>query len=401
MLEQEILKSFIAYPHLIDEFLEKAPLKCFSKESAYYLKIILDLKDKNLLSLSVFLQNVDKNHQQSEYFLSILSADESPLFLQYAPFLLKEYKLKIQEQIANTLNQASQANTLLDLELLAKDLEVESKDILDLNKWLLYYEKKPSMRKYPTSLAFLDNAFEGGFELAQLMLVSGDEESGKTTLCVQILEELAKSTKVCFFSFEFTVEQYLRSFKELNKKTRFENFFLINDGYELSQITENIKKMARAGVKFFLIDSQMRIEVSNTTKQALNMEEKESLKFSTLAKLCHSLEIFIFLIVQTSKSDTTSPTGSKKGAHEASIILRIEKIKPNKEDITQKNNEFDEFKRILILRKNKQTGKHFKGEVAFNPQKRAFSDLKSENVKSKNYIDMKEIKSELSFLDIF
>ena len=256
------------------------------------------------------------------------------------------------------------------------------------------------MTKYSTSLAFLDNAFEGGFELAQLMLISGDEESGKTTLCVQILEELAKVTKVAFFSFEFTVEQYLRSFKELNKKTRFENFFLINDGYELFDIVDNIKKLAKQGVKFFLIDSQMRIEVDSKGKQALNMEEKESLKFSTLAKLCHALEIFVFLIVQTSKGDTTSPTGSKKGAHEASIILRIEKIKPDKNDIAQKNNDFDEFKRVLILKKNKQTGKHFKGEVAFNPQKRKFSDLGVAE-KPKSYVDMKEIKSELEYLDIF
>ena len=400
MLEQEVLKSFIAYPHLIDDFLEKAPLKCFSKEAQPYLKIILDLKDKNLLNLSVFMQSVDKNQQKSEYFLGLLSADESPLFVQYASYLLKAYKLKKQEEIANTLMQASNANTLLDLDFLSKELEVEAKDILDLNKWLEYYEKKPSMTKYSTSLAFLDNAFEGGFELAQLMLISGDEESGKTTLCVQILEELAKTTKVAFFSFEFTVEQYLRSFKELNKKTRFENFFLINDGYELFEIVDSIKKLAKQGVKFFLIDSQMRIEVDSKGKQALNMEEKESLKFSTLAKLCHALEIFVFLIVQTSKSDTTSPTGSKKGAHEASIILRIEKIKPDKNDIAQKNNDFDEFKRVLILKKNKQTGKHFKGEVAFNPQKRKFSDLGVAQ-KPKSYVDMKEIKSELEYLDIF
>ena len=53
------------------------------------------------------------------------------------------------------------------------------------------------------------------------------------------------------------------------------------------------------------------------------MEEEESLKFSTLAKLAHQYELLIFLIIQTAKGDRDNPMGSKKGTHEASVILRI------------------------------------------------------------------------------
>ena len=106
------------------------------------------------------------------------------------------------------------------------------------------------------------------------------------------------------------------------------------------------------------------------------------------------------LIIQTSKTDSDSPTGSKKGAHEASIILRIEKIKPKKDDLAQRNNEFDEYRRLIKLKKNKQTGKHFQGEVAFNPISRSFMDLKND-YKTTEFISVEDVKKELDIEDVF
>lgn len=75
-----------------------------------------------------------------------------------------------------------------------------------------------------------------------------------------------------------------------------------------------------------------------------NMEEEESLKFSTLTRLYHSLGILVFLIVQTSKGDRDNPMGSKKGGHESSITIRIEHDKPKNESVR----EFSEDLRIVI-----------------------------------------------------
>ena len=77
------------------------------------------------------------------------------------------------------------------------------------------------------------------------------------------------------------------------------------------------------------------------------------MKFSILARLCHHLNIFILFIIQTSKSDEDTPLGSKKGAHEASIIVRLKRDK-NKEE-----------ERTIVVKKNKQTGKHYKSEILF------------------------------------
>lgn len=84
-----------------------------------------------------------------------------------------------------------------------------------------------------------------------------------------------------------------------------------------------------------------------TSPNGRNMEEEESLKFSLLAKLCHSMGILVFLIVQTSKSDRDNPMGSKKGGHEASVIIRIEHCKAEIEALR----EFSENSRMVILKK--------------------------------------------------
>lgn len=105
------------------------------------------------------------------------------------------------------------------------------------------------------------------------------------------------------------------------------------------------------------------------------MEEEESLKFSLLARLCHSLGIIIFLVVQNSKGDKENPMGSKKGGHEASVIIRIERNNLNKKDITQMGQEYDEFTRTIIVQKNKQTGKHIKEVVEFNPDTLKFKSM--------------------------
>lgn len=152
------------------------------------------------------------------------------------------------------------------------------------------------------------------------------------------------------------------------------NFYLINEGYDIAEVANNIRQLYKEGVKFFLIDSQMRL----SAPQGRNMEEEETSKFSTLAKLCHSLGIVVFLIIQTSKSDRDNPTGSKKGGHEASIIFRLERIKPEKDDLMQKGNEYDENARMFFIRKNKQTGKHPKEKILFDTNTLRFKKNKQE-----------------------
>lgn len=364
-LEQEILLSMVHYKEDIDEFLGKTPRQVFSKKGSIILDKILALQSKKALSTHSLLNALTTEQQGDEYVLELFSKTPNSSFVNLSQELITAYKLKMQKENGLKMIKASDNNTLLDLSMLEK--AVESNEYKNLAQWIDYYSTRPEQPKFKTKISFLDSVFDGGIEVAQLVLISGDPEAGKTTLGLQMLENISHYAKVGFFSFEFTIEQYIRAKQAERKPPNLENMYIINEGYELYTIAQNIKNLYRQGVKVFLIDSQMRI----TSPNGRNMEEEESLKFSLLAKLCHSMGILVFLIVQTSKSDRDNPMGSKKGGHEASVIIRIEHCKAEIEALR----EFSENSRMVILKKNKQTGKHFKEKVAFNPQTRKFSSI--------------------------
>lgn len=367
-LEQEILLSMVEYQEDIDEFLAKTPRQVFSQKGGAILAKILNLHAKSALSKQSLLANLSSEQQGDEYVLELFSKSPNSSFINLSQELITAYKLKMQKENGLKMIKASDNNTLLDLSMLEK--AVESNEYKNLAQWIDYYSTRPEQPKFKTKISFLDSVFDGGLEVAQLVLISGDPEAGKTTLGLQMLENISHYARVGFFSFEFTIEQYIRAKQAERKPPNLENMYIINEGYELYTIAQNIKNLYRQGVKVFLIDSQMRI----TSPNGRNMEEEESLKFSLLAKLCHSMGILVFLIVQTSKSDRDNPMGSKKGGHEASVIIRIEHCKAEIEALR----EFSENSRMVILKKNKQTGKHFKEKVAFNPQTRKFSSFESE-----------------------
>lgn len=384
-MENSILRSFIEYPSDIESFLKICPFECFSPFGKFLLKNILDLREEGVLKIESLLLKIPEATQQKEPFLEFLSAEVNPNYINFAKNLLNASRLRKQQELGEKLIRASKDKTLLDLDALNKPLETS--EVKNLSAWIEYYKDKPKPKVYPTKIPFLDMYLNGGIELAQLVLISGDPEAGKTRLCLQILENLAKENKVCFFCFEFTAEAYVRGMFDKDSKFR-ENFFIINDGYDIAQVANHIRTLYKQGVKFFLIDSQMRL----SAPQGRNMEEEETAKFSTLAKLCHSLGVVVFLIVQTSKTDKDNPTGSKKGGHEASIILRIERCKPEKDDLLQKGNEYDENTRIFYIRKNKQTGKHPKEKVLFDTQSLRFKPFK-ENTPIVYEVSTEEIKS--------
>lgn len=354
----------------VSEFLSDIPIDYFSAEGKEALKLIIDLDSKQALSQESFINRLGDEKLKSDYYIELIATQPMINYHHLKDEFIFAYKLENQRQIALKMLQASDEKTILDVSML---LDSRSNDgYRNFSEWISFYESKLESSKYKTGINFLDSALGGGIEGAQLVLISGDPEAGKTSLGVQILENMSQFYKVCLFSFEFTIQQYLKSPK--TKGFNPQNMTIINDGYELYQIAQHIRNLYTQGVRVFLIDSQMRI----ANPKGRNMEEEESLKFSTLARMCHSLDIVVIMIVQTSKSDRDNPMGSKKGGHEASIIIRIEHEKPE-----SNIREFDEFSRIVILKKNKQTGKHYKERVNFDPKSRTFASYVSKEKREK------------------
>lgn len=242
-------------------------------------------------------------------------------------------------------------------------------------EWIEYFKNKQDIIHYKLGIDFLDSkVLNGGIELNQLVLISGDAESGKTTLAMQILDNISKYSKVCFFNLEFPTYKYIkrrskaldRQFnnKEITQKikhTMLENTIIIDSVNDIYDAQNAIIRNALKGVRFFFIDSQMCLSVPD-----LKGEELESKKFEILQRLTHKYDIVIFLIVQTAKGDNENPFGSKKGGHFASITIRIE------HDTNKTLNE-----RKIIIQKNKQTGIKNEFKVKLNSDLCKFYSLDS------------------------
>lgn len=395
-LECTILRSLLEYQDKINDFLDLVPMKVFSSFGLELFEKMIALKQRGFLDLNNLSNELTQNFKSTPFFVEFLAAASNVLVLKLAPTLIKAYKIEAQKLLADNLSKAAMSGEIVDLELAQKDLSVENKSFLNLNQWLDYYHNKPKSPQIKMGVEFLDSAFNGGIQMGQLVLIGGDPEAGKTMLGLQILENIAKIHKVAFFCFEFTIEKYLERVEEKNVKTNYENVLILNDGYHIHELADNIRSLYRQGVKVFFIDSQMRL----THTQGRNMEEEETAKFSILARLCHSLNIVIFLVIQNAKGDKENPMGSKKGGHEASVIIRIERVAPKADDFSQKGNVYDEKHRLIIIQKNKQTGKHFKEKVYFNTHNLKFFSIDKNEMPILQEVSFSEVKKELEN-DIF
>jgi replicative DNA helicase len=275
------------------------------------------------------------------------------------------YKLSI--QIQQSLGAKKQTGEIVqDIEREINRLNIGTNSMAkSYEEYEKEFESKKTEPIYETKVSFVDSALGGGIEQGQLILIMGDAEAGKTLLSTQILRNVSAGFKTLFFCFEFTIDSFIKQNKAKKREFNKQNMTIINDGYTLDNVVKEIKIFAKEGGKFVLIDSQMRIDNGSTQG---TVEQMESEKFSTLAKLCHRLNIIILLIAQQGKEDTKggvhSPMGSKKGAHEANQIWYIHKLKPKYDE---EGNDLNKEVRYFELSKNKQNGRHFKTEIRLNP----------------------------------
>lgn len=381
-LETIILKSF--YNHALNEneleIFNGISLE-FSENGKRGLKILQDMISTDSYDENLFLSKIQSLGDMN-FFKSFAEcrpiANLSPLLKDYENCI----KLDKQEELANHILRQTQKGNIIEIDKeLLQSFEYNAKQddyttFLDNEKSLKEYDPQ---EQFSTGIEFLDTAFNGGFTTGQLILISGDYEAGKTTLTTQIIENMTANSKVCFFCFEFTISAYIRRKQEMpNSLFKKENMITITNGYDIREIKQNIINLNRTkGIKVFLIDSQMRVENNHSTQG--NGEEKESEKFEILGKLAHEKDLIIMLIIQTSKSDPDTPFKSKKGAHEASIIMHLENIE-------QKELEIREFiPKRLKVKKNKQTGKHFKEDIYLNIKSGMFVKDPNHTFKNKDY----------------
>ncbi len=353
-MENLIMKSFLDYPQHIEDFLEDISVKSFTPFNQKLIKVLIGMNHRNQTPrLETIKLRIGEKEFESEAFKRILAADSYPDYLNLKSDFKTHLCFQMQEHLANKLKEATRKSEVFDYEFLNKYINL---GIVRNGKyfweWEEYFKNKPPIEKIETGISFLDTITDGGIELGQIVLLSGDPEAGKTLLGVQFLMNAQQHHKVTYFGFEFSVRKHIQTLKSKNFNVKAENYFIDDQSCELNDLISQIRSLSKEGHKVFLIDSQMKIQAPIVGRTA---EEIETSKFSALGETARSLCVLIIFIVQNSKSDSYTPTGSRKGGHEAHLMIRIERLKMNQLKNIKDFNERSNYRRIVIL-KNKQTG---------------------------------------------
>lgn len=237
------------------------------------------------------------------------------------------------------------------------------------------YKNRPKIEKLPTYIVWIDSTFDGGIKLGNFVFWSGKKETGKTTMAIQIHENMAMNGhKVGVLPMEFGIQHYLETLDERyphsdnhKKVAILENMYLEDRFNDISDVEKTLRNFHKKGVKSVLIDSQLRLTnagMANTTKA-----ERTADIFSRIGIIAQKLLMTVHIIVQTSKADHDSEEISVKGCidadHEASIWFHLKK---------QKSNEL----RDVVIAKNKQNSKRPLVTVKFNPVTKEFKKVNDE-----------------------
>ncbi len=353
-MENLIMNSFINYPNDLEDFLEDIHISSFTTFNQKIIAALLEMKNKNqVVQLETIRLKIGDEAFESKEFSAILEADSYPNYLDLRSDFKTYLSLKMQEHLANELIKATRKSEIFDFDFLGKYIKLGfNRNGRYYWEWEEFFKSKPKIEKINTGIDFLDNISDGGFEVGQLILLSGDPEAGKTLLGVQYITNAQQQHKVTYFGFEFSVRKHIETLNSKGFKINKENYFIDDLSCELNDLISQIRSLAKEGHKVFLIDSQMKIQAPIVGR---TIEEVETSKFSALSETARSLQVLIIFIIQNSKNDSYTPTGSRKGGHEAHVMIRIEKIKSGELKHIKDYNERGKHRKVLIL-KNKQTG---------------------------------------------
>tara|TARA_R110002074_G_scaffold139371_1_gene285090 strand:+ start:6801 stop:7700 length:900 start_codon:yes stop_codon:yes gene_type:complete len=204
----------------------------------------------------------------------------------------------------------------LKLEILEKQKVIEeisnhTEELETLREVRARVNAKGKTIKYLTGYKAIDDEM-GGFSEGSFINIAGSNFSGKTSLVLKIIENIALHNRTVFFSYEM-YENLLVTNKLRNTKID-ENLVIVQKKNNLIDIELIIRNEYKKGVKFFAIDSMMKIRVL----EKMQDHQKVSLISATLSKLTQELGVIIMLINQVSLTDIRDKRLEFKGSGDVS-----------------------------------------------------------------------------------
>ena len=230
-----------------------------------------------------------------------------------------------------------------DIAKLVGDEEVATEVYYDLEKRVL---SKPREPKYMTGVEWLDREL-GGFRSGTFINLAGQSFSGKTSLALKILANVAEYNKAFLASLEMYENKLVDKLKHLSQKQK-QNLIVSQKCFKIEELESIMRTQSKLGVKFFVLDSRMKITVQQGEKEY----QKIALLSGKLASLTQELGIIVILINQTSEEDLKNGRFSLKGSgdqfydSDCVLFLAIAKDKGS-----------DEEKRLCFCKKDRDNGR--------------------------------------------
>lgn len=370
--EKAILSTIIFNPETLLDIVDQLKPHHFylaAHQSIYEAMVILHRSDMPIDESFIQQELGRMKKMDDRVLLEVLTcnpiASLQPYITQIMEFFRKRELRKMAINILKSEEEEKSSDVIVgEIESFISNIDEGVEDMgKNFCELMEEYEKAGDPPTYPSGIQFMDEGVGGAFETGHLVTIAGDPEAGKTILMLQMQKNISMHTPTVMFAFEFTTRSLVKMQKKsdpewVNHLSATKNLILIDKGFDIADIERKIKRYVRKGVKVFTIDSQMRIE--NAHFSGFSVEERETEKFSRIAKLAQGLDILIFLIIQTTDTAPDRPIGSKKGAHEASVMIRLKREKPKEGDAHKELRKF-------IMHKNKMSGQHFEKDIVLNP----------------------------------
>ena len=204
-------------------------------------------------------------------------------------------------------------NKLLMIEMLeAKD----KKPTITAREHMHMVLNKPKVMRYKTGLYWLDRNLidddgECGIEVGSYVVIGGASNGGKTTLVLDILANVSSYEKCVFFNFEMGDKRISKRFNKLLKTdAQLDNLLINGTSRALNDIVGEIRLKANEGVKFFVIDSRMKIYVKTKDPEYIKISQISK----ELSEISSTLDVIIIMINQVGEDDLKSGRMSFKGS---------------------------------------------------------------------------------------
>lgn len=233
---------------------------------------------------------------------------------------LKAYQTELTHQIDNAQRQENEDKVIeLKEKFYQNKLDMLKciKDEDSVRNAITAYQLRENVRdtpippRYATGVTMLDEKLKGGFEVGTFVQLAGQSGGGKTTILLTILANISKHKKCMMFNFEMGNRRIVdRLNKLLSVDEQWQNLMVDGLTRRLDDLCNEIRLSARDGIKFFMIDSMMKIETNEQDEL-----KSQALISKQLSKVAQEKEVIVILINQMSEDAIKNSRLSLKGSN--------------------------------------------------------------------------------------